>query len=313
MPAKVHIHGNCQSYVLAHMLKEACPDWDVTFYEVHAGPIIENLADYRERIATSDIVLSQPIHEGYRDTPELALSWVREHIKPGTALIVIPALHFSGHHPEFAGLYRLGDLCHNSLAAHLAMIGMPPDRSVELLLSPDLFADVVIRTEIELQLTEMNRREVDDGIEASVADIVTNEAVWFQMFHIVNHPMRTLCAHLLNRVFERLDTPQRIAISGTDYMDNPHIPMCPASARFCSGNGPAPPDWLPRETRVLMPNRHPAEVPDYLAEMMQQLSRHPAADIKSAIEADWRATAFLGRLAEAGAAIPQIDLWHRAA
>src|SRR5262249_31399862 len=148
----------------------------------------------------------------------------------------------------------------NSLAAHLAMIGMALDDAVGLLLSPDLFDDDVIRTEIDLQLAEMNRREVDDGIEASVADIVTNQAAWFQLFHIVNHPTRALCVPLLNRVLERPDLPQRIAIAGTDYMDNPHIPMCPAIARFCSANGPEPPDWLPREPRVLMPNRYPMQV-----------------------------------------------------
>lgn len=310
---KLHIHGNCQSYVLSRMLQEACPDWDVTFYEVHADPIIENLADYCMLIGTADIVLSQPIHDGYRDTPELALSWVRQHVKPGAALIVIPALHFSGHHPEFAALARLGDLCQNSVAAHLRMIGMPPDRAVDMLLAPDLLADDVIRTEIELQLAEMNRREASDGIDASVADIITSQAVWFQLFHIVNHPSRALCAYLINRVFERLGLKQRVAIAGADYMDNPHLPMSPAIARFCSANGPEPPDWLPREPRVLMPNRYPTEVPDYLAEMMQQLGRHTPAVIKAAIEADWRSSAFLARLAEAGAAIPKIDLWQRAA
>src|SRR5947209_612509 len=185
---KVHIHGNCQSFVLSHMLKEVCPDWDITFYEVHAEPIMQNLADYRALIGAADIVLSQPIHNGYRDTAELSLSWIRDHVKPSAALIVIPALHFSGHHPEFAALARLGDLCQNSVAAHLTMIGMAPDRAVDLLLSTDLFDDAIIRTEIDLQLLEMNRRETSDRIDASVADIVTSQAVWFQMFHIVNHP-----------------------------------------------------------------------------------------------------------------------------
>jgi len=308
---KVHIHGNCQSFVLFHMLKEVCPDWDISFYEVHAEPIMQNLADYRALIGAADIVLSQPIHPGYRDTTELSLSWIRDYVKPSAALIVIPALHFSGHHPEFAALAHLGDLCQNSVAAHLTMIGMAPDRAVDLLLSADLFDDAIIRTEIDLQLVEMNRRETSDGIDASVSDIITSQAVWFQMFHIVNHPSRALCAYLINRALERLDLKQRVAIAGTDYMDNPHLPMCPAIAHFCSANGPEPPDWLPREPRVLMPNRYPTEVPDYLAEMMQQLRRHTAADIKAAIDADWRSSEFLGRLAKSGAAIPEIETWRR--
>jgi hypothetical protein len=67
----------------------------------------------------------------------------------------------------------------------------------------------------------------------------------------------------------------------------------------------------PREPRVLLPNRYPAEVADYLAEMMQQLSRHTPAEIKAAIDADWRSSEFLGRLAKSGAAIPEIGLWRR--
>src|SRR5438046_10223629 len=111
---------------------------------------------------------------------------------------------------------------------------MAPGRPVDLLLSADMFDDETIRTEIDLQLVEMNRRETSDGIDASVADIVTSQAVWFQMFHIVNHPSRALCAYLINRVFERLDLKQRVAIAGTDYMDTPHLPMCSAIARFRS-------------------------------------------------------------------------------
>ena len=236
---KVHIHGNCQSYVLFHMLKEVCPDWDISFYEVHAEPIMQNLADYRALIGAADIVFSQPIHEGYRDTAELSLSWIRGHVKPNAALIVIPAPSFSGHHPEFAALTHLGDLCYNSVAAHLTIIGMAPDRAVDLLLSADLFDDETIRTEIDLQLAEMNRRETSDGIDASVADIITSQAVWFQLFHIVNHPARPLCAHLMNRILQRLEVRRQVAIAGADYMDNPHLPMCPAIARFCSANGPS--------------------------------------------------------------------------
>src|SRR5437868_14615177 len=163
------------------------------------------LADYRALIVAADIVFSQPIHEGYRDTAELSLSWVRDHVKPNAALIVIPALHFSGHHPEFAALTHLGDLCYNSVAAHLAIIGMKTDSAVGLLLSADLFDDGIIRAEIDLQLVEMNRRETSDGIDASVADIITSQAVWFQLFHIVNHPARALCAHLINRILQRLE------------------------------------------------------------------------------------------------------------
>src|SRR5437764_47068 len=125
---KVHIHGNCQSFVLFHMLKEVCPDWDISFYEVHAEPIMQNLADYRALIGAADIVLSQPIHPGYRDTTELSLSWIRDYVKPSAALIVIPALHFSGHHPEFAALAHLGDLWHR-LHAQSASPDVPGDRT----------------------------------------------------------------------------------------------------------------------------------------------------------------------------------------
>ena len=188
---------------------------------------------------------------------------------------------------------------------------MAPDRAVDLLLSADLFDDETIRTEIDLQLAEMNRRETSDGIDASVADIITSQAVWLQLFHIVNHPARALCAYLINRMLQRLELRQRIG-SPAPITWISDLPMCPAIARFCSANGPEPPEWLPREPRVLMPNRYPAEVADYLAEMMQQLGRHTPAEIKAAIDADWRSSEFLGRLAKSGAVRhPEIEIWRR--
>src|SRR5437868_1377180 len=98
--------------------------------------------------------------------------------------------------PGIRALARLGDLCQNSVAAHLTMINMAPDRAVDLLLSADLFDDATIRTEIDLQLVEMNRREASDGIDASVADIITSQAVWFQLLLSVNHPSRAVCPYL---------------------------------------------------------------------------------------------------------------------
>src|SRR5439155_9180417 len=109
-----------------------------------------------------------------------------------------------------------------------------------------------------------------------------NQAVWVQLFHIVNHPTRALCADLLNRVLERLESPSRITTAGKDYLDNPHIPMCPAIARFCAAYAPAIPDWLPGEDRVLMPNRLPMQSPEYLGEVLNQLGQHSSDEINGA-------------------------------
>lgn len=310
---KVHIHGNCQSYVMSMMLREVCPEWDVTYFEVHAEPIIKQNEDYRAAIRNADIILTQPINDGYRGRSDLSSEWVKNEAKPGCELIIIPAMHFEGHHPGYGGL-ALGDLCSSSIAAHLAAVGVPPAAAVDKLLSVDLFDEDFVRSEAGISLKEMVSREKNDRIDiplSPAAEYFTGEV---QLFHIVNHPTRPIYSFILTKILERLRPGRsQISATGTDYQSSPHIPMLPAVAFHRPSIKERPAEWRQaQDQEVRIPHYPPMSQRVYYERMIEQLVQHSTSTIQSTIRGNARAVALLRRLSKAKSDIPDLNLWEAA-
>ena len=139
---KVHIHTNCQSIPLAGLLKEAQPGWDISYFEAHAGEIIDRIDEHHSLIRTADLVISQPIHNGYRERTDLSIDWVRENVRANATLLVFPSIHFTGHHPGLDELPLQGiPFLSSLLAAHLIASGLTPTAALDHFLSEQLLRD----------------------------------------------------------------------------------------------------------------------------------------------------------------------------
>jgi hypothetical protein len=184
------------------------------------------------------------------------------------------------------------------------------EQIVDLLLSETLFNGAFIQNEIALQLAEIRMREERDRPDVSVSDIIEAQSGASQLFHIINHPIRALCAHLINRVFLKLGIDRSIEITGRDYMANPRIPLLPAIAKFCEAGSDRVPDWIVADPRVLMPNHFPMTLNEFLEKMIVQLRQNSTDKIMAALKANWRSQQFLERLQRSGADIPGISMWQ---
>ena len=163
---KVHIHANCQAIPLAGMLNEVEPHWDISYFEVHADKIIENIDDHRRHIRTADLVLTQPIHRNFRGRDDLSVDWIRENVRKDATLLVFPSMHFGAHHPGLDGLPLAGlPFLSSLLAAQLVAAGESPATATGRLLSNDLLSEAEVETEIQVSLSEMKRRELDDQMD----------------------------------------------------------------------------------------------------------------------------------------------------
>ena len=217
----VHIHANCQAIPIAGMLREADPDWRVTWFEVHGPEIIEHFDEHCARVRTADLVISQPIHQGYRDREELSIDWIRDHIRPDATLLVVPSMHFSGHHPGLDGLPLTGlPFLSNLLAAHLVASGCASDDAVRLLLSDNLLSDAEIDTEIQTSLDETTRRETEDHIDIRIGPFLAKHCRTRTLFHIQNHPLRETAAFVANQILARTRATRTCADRG------PRLPAC---------------------------------------------------------------------------------------
>lgn len=309
-PLDVHVHANCQAIAIAGMIKELYPSWRVTWFEAHTQEIIERLDEHRLRIRSADLVLTQPIHRGYRDTEELSGDWVRENVRQDATLLVVPSIYFSAHNPDLGSIPLSGlPPQFNLLAAHLIAAGCRPEVALGKLLSDDLLSLDDIRDEIALALAETSRREREDCIDVPIYSFLKENCWAKPMFHIENHPLRATTAFVVNGVFQHLGLDARVPEEGHDYQPEPHFPPLPSVQRYLSE---------PREAGagerdykfIKVFGWPPLSQSVFYERVIATLSTLPRRTIESAISECTAARQFLQRLAARGSKLEGIDRWQ---
>ena len=305
----VHVHANCQAIPIARMLHEVRPDWHITWFEAHGPEIINQLEEHCNRIRTADLIISQPIHRGFRDREELSVDWLRDNIRSDATLLVFPSMHFSGHHPGLDGLPLPGlPFLSNLLIAHLVASGCGPEVAVRHMLSEDLLTDAEVETEIQVALNETKRREVDDRIDILISPFMEQNCRIRTMFHIQNHPFRETSAFIANQILGRLGLKDRIPVEGHDYQHETHVPPLPTVARFLrTHRGEVAADAS--DDIVLLPGYQPMTQAEYYLHMAERLAAFTPAETFEAIKGRWPTVQVLSRLAQQGSAIPGIARW----
>jgi hypothetical protein len=303
---RIHIHANCQAVPLAGMLNEAYPEWKISFFEVHAQPIIDHLDQYYDAVRTADVVLSQPIHDGFRAREDLSLKWVKANVHARASLIVIPSLHFAAHQPSWEGNPFPGfDL----LGAHLVASGLEPDLALQRLLDLDLLTDAEIDREIDTAIAETVRRERDDEIDIKISPFLNENARVRMIFHLSNHPLRETTVWVANAVIERLGFPKRVSVAGYDYQGDPHIPPLPTITRYLAARSGTTPDPSLYDTvRLHSVAAMPLEA--YYRQMIERWAAVPADELFAMIAGRWPTIQVLRRLAENNSTIPGIGRWR---
>lgn len=309
---RVYVHGNCQAPAIAGMLREARPDWDVTSYEVFGTSIIEELDRYVSLIRAADIVISQPIHDGYRNQPELALSWVRDAIKPGSELVVFPSMFFDG---QLVGCRSLripayGMPYHDVMFVHMIANGTTLKEVTKVLSAEDLYPEKFILQEIQLSIDEMLFREIDEEIDVPLSPFLQDYACHSQIFHVINHPMRLALAQTANQILRHLGCSSDVSATGREYLSFPSIPVCPSVRRLFVGEPALPLGWaVGDQLRYHVPNMEPIDVLDYQERAAAHL-REFGTDVLLDVLADEHVRPFLARAAEAGIDVPGIGQWQ---
>lgn len=306
---KVHIHANCQAVPLAGMLHEVEPDWDISYFEVHADKIIENIDDHRRHIRTADLVLTQPIHRNFRGRDDLSVDWIRENVRKDATLLVFPSMHFGAHHPGLDGLPLAGlPFLSSLLAAQLVASGESPATATGRLLSDDLLSEAEVETEIQVSLNEMKRREFDDRMDVVISPFFEENCRARVMFHIQNHPLREAMVFIANQILDNVGRRARIPIEGRDYQPDVHVPPLPAVARYLRNRGGCLSEAEAAE-RVLLPGYPVMTQEEYYGRMTEALAQYTPGEIYGVMEKCWPTVQILRRLAEQDSAIPGIERW----
>jgi len=307
---RVYVHGNCQAPVIASMISDQFPDWQVSSYEVFNTSIIAEIDRYHELVEAADIIISQPIQDKYREREDLSLSWVRAAAKPGAALVVFPSMHFDG---QLAGwrsvpITGYGMPYHDMLLFHLTTTELSAEQIVALLLDENLYSETFVLQEIALAIAEMRRREAAHKIDVPLSPFLDEHGRQTQLFHIINHPCRPALAYITNGALGHLGYPGNVPSDGRRYLPFPRVPLAPAVARHVQKLHPA--GWQAEDREQFHLIKETLTRAEYYLRAVTTLRQQPSENVMACLKSA-HAVPFLARLATAHPELPGIAMWQR--
>ena len=296
-------------------MKLARPEWEVSAYEVFAEPILAELERYHELVATADIIVSQPIHDGYRGRDDLSLSYVRRSAKPGATILVFPSMHFEGQLIDCRSLSirAHGMDYHNVLLVHLVAAGLHAASAFRILAQTDLYPPQFVASEMRRSIEEARRREIIDAVDVPFVPFLEAFTTRVQLFHTTNHPYRPALVWITRRILHKLGIPLSIEVpppDGPEPIPFPHIPLPPSVKRLLTGPDASLAGWTTPQDEVYHLPNEVMGILEYYECAARNLASYKAIELIQFL-AESRARSFLARLARVRPDLPGIGFWRR--
>lgn len=239
----VLVHGNCQAESLRVLLAldPASPVRTVRVPPAHELTA-EDVPRLHRLLARTDVVVSQPVRDGYRDLP-LGTAQVHAAARPGARLVVFPVVRWAALHP-FQVIVRDGAgepplVPYHDLRTMSAAAGGPAVAEVP---RPE-----AVRAVREESLRQLRARQDRHGA-LDVTDLLV--AAGAQACQTVNHPGNPVLRGLAGRVLGACGLDAPVADPGRVLLDSVHAPVLPEVLAALDLPGTPRPDWTVAGVRV---------------------------------------------------------------
>lgn len=220
---RIYVHGNCQAPALADLIGQACgAAVEVVSRQVYSIDLDAEGAAHIRDVQTADVILTQPVADGYRGTDILSTSWMRANARRDAIFLVFPVIYHRGLLPQ---CYTLADFHNGRLAYHDAhaldyfLMGEDADAFVRATGRSDFLPESFVLSELSRTTLELLRRERTLGVDVPVSDIIAARLTIGQPMYTVNHPSRAVMTDLANRVLARLGRVELASPDGIDMLD----------------------------------------------------------------------------------------------
>lgn len=229
MSLNIYVHGNCQATAIAELLREALSDQaSITANEVFSVDLERGGEEVARLVGRADVVISQPVGDGYRGVDFLSTSWIEAHLKPHALLLKAPVVYDRTHLPQcfpLAGLHEGRLAYHDAHALDYFLQGRSVNDFLGDTARGDFLPESFVVSEAFRSLREIMRREGEAGVDVRVSDSLVAALDVRQPMQSVNHPDRELMAELTNRLIARIGRPEVVDIKGVPMLD--HFVMPP--------------------------------------------------------------------------------------
>jgi hypothetical protein len=236
------VHGNCQAESLRVLLDgDASPVRTVRVPPVHELTT-EDLPHLDRLLAEIDVLVSQPVRDGYRGLP-LGTAEVLARAGRRPRSVVVPIVRWAALHP-FQVIVRTpaGDpplVPYSDLRTLTLAAGRPA--------LPEMPSADAVRAVRALSVRELLAREQRHG-SVGVVDLL--HAAGAAAAHTVNHPGNGVLAGVARRVLDAAGSPAEPTDPGRTLLDSVHTPVLPEVLAALGLTGGARDDWLVEGRRI---------------------------------------------------------------
>lgn len=232
------VHGNCQAESL-RVLLAGSPTFGLPL--VRMPPVHEltadDLAHLHPLLTRTQLLLSQPVRDGYRDLP-LGTAELAARMPRGARVLRWPVIRYMGLHPYVAIVRHPSDMSvvppvvpYHDLRTLAAAAGLPPGRPP---------GPAALREAAEVSVRELARRE--DDLDVGVADLLPGLGA--AAAHTLNHPANPVLIALARRVQLATGAPADAADPGRELLGGIRAPLEQPVIDALGLDVPARPRWV---------------------------------------------------------------------
>lgn len=230
----VLVHGNCQAESVRVLLAG-------TLAPVRMPPVheltVDDLPHLHGLLARTELLLSQPVRDGYRGLP-LGTAELAARMPTGGRVLRWPVIRYAGLHPYVAIVRHRLDMSavppvvpYHDLRTLTAAAGLPPGAPP----GPD-----ALREAADMSVQELARRERD--VDVGVSDLL--RGLGTAAAHTLNHPGNPVLIALARRVQAAVGHPADAADPGRELLGGIRAPLHQPVLDALGLAGAARPHWI---------------------------------------------------------------------
>ena len=230
--------GNCQMHPIYLALRQVLPELEIYFCpSVHLATA-SDVAELHAVLPETDFLVMHRIQPGYRDGIGLDGATLQQLLPPHACRLVLPNLHYEGHHPWIGYAHdpegRLAQLeassplgpYHDFLAMAAARRGLSAQDLLTWTLPEELALQ--IREHHQNSLQQLRQREADCAVE--ISSWIDDHHREFPIVHTINHPTHAALLELLGRVLAALNLKHELdpmSLKVQEHLGELSIPILP--------------------------------------------------------------------------------------
>jgi len=228
MNNNILFYGNCQIYAILKTLNLS----NYIIHHIECFSTTINQEDFTNMIHKCNIIITQPIHDNYRNLDYLSTSYIIKHKRQNCHLIIVDSCYFNFYYYDLTYKQFNNDILHNPSDYHYHKMidcyheGHSIDYYIKHVVdNVDLISSEELENIANDSLDEMNKRYLQNqenyknSTIISIYEFVKQNYKKKLLFYSMNHPTKYVIQFICEQIIKKLNIKNTINMN-IDLLDN---------------------------------------------------------------------------------------------